>query len=111
MNILIVENDEALGSTLVQVVETYNWGQGYLAASYGEACELLNSVRPDVALVDYFLNEDGEFERVLEILGGVPKIIMMTASKATAEILREQYPNHHVIKKPFDLDELSKILL
>lgn len=111
MNILVVEDNKDLGSILVQVIEVYSWGKGYLATSPEEAGELLNQVRLDVVLVDYYLNELTDFDKVMKLVTKIPKVIVITAANIKSEFFTDNYRIHSVVRKPFDLDELGKILL
>ncbi len=107
-NILLIEDDREIQSTLVRVLEAA--GYDVMAASNGvEGRRLADSQNPDLVITDMMMPKMGGFP-VLEHLKGLPKppkVIMITANeggrhKAYAEMLGvDDY-----LRKPFDMGVL-----
>ena len=108
--VLIVDDDHNVGDLLRQFLE----GEGYevrLAAKAGLGIKLVRECRPDVALVDLMMPDDGAtFSEQLQALynGGVP-VIMMSASGAMGEHEARRLGAEY-LAKPFDLDHVQKLI-
>ena len=105
--ILIVEDDEGIGTFLVEVITSETAYHPLLVTSADEALERVKTLVPDLFLLDYQLaptNGLKLFDQLQEIepLQGIPAILM------SANIPRKALADRQIsgIEKPFSLDDL-----
>ena len=107
--VFIVEDDEAIGALLVQVIEQETSYQAMLASDGFQALKMLQTVKPDVLILDYGLPDMNGFEfydtiHAVKALNHLPVLLV---SAQTARIQKEvetrQLP---LLQKPFELTNL-----
>jgi CheY-like chemotaxis protein len=105
--ILVVEDDEAIGMLLVQLLGQETCYQALLAADSFEALNVVRDIKPDLFILDYQLpamNGIQLYDRLHRInrLEHVPAILL------SARLPRHEVEKRSLIGlgKPFDLDEL-----
>ena len=105
--ILVVEDDEAIGTLLVQLLAQETCYQALLAADGFEALNMVREVKPDLFILDYQLpsmNGIQLYDRlhIISQLEKVPAILL------SARLPRYEVEKRSLIGlgKPFDLDEL-----
>ncbi len=106
--ILIVEDDEAIGTFLVQVLSQEAPYDVQLATSAHEALRIVREVTPDVFLLDYFLPSMSGLMlydqlHAMKRLEAVPAIMMSAVLPPEQELKKRRIIGIH---KPFDIDEL-----
>ena len=111
--ILIVEDEEAAGESVKNVLEMYGYFTLGVARSGREAIARASAIRPDLALMDVGL--DGELDGVetattLRERFGVPCVFLTAhADEATLERAKAAAPLGYVLK-PFEPRELRSII-
>ncbi len=105
--ILVVEDDQALGSTLRNVLSSSGY-QVWVAESGSEARATLEHLEPDLILLDLTLPDaDGLIlAATLKILRSTPIIIMSARTQQADRVLGLKLGADDFIAKPFDLEEL-----
>ena len=110
--VLVVEDDEDMGLILLEVLQ--EWGQNrqpplqvILTPDSREALELMDTVTPNLLVLDYYLprmNGLDLYDRLhaMEKLEHVPAIFL-SANPPMREIEKRHLTS---LKKPFNLDEL-----
>lgn len=105
--ILVVEDDEAIGTLLVQLLGQETCYQALLAADGFEALNVVREVKPDLFILDYQLPAMNGIQlydslHVMSQLENVPAILL------SARLPRHEVEKRSLISlgKPFDLDEL-----
>ena len=105
--ILVVEDDEAIGTLLVQLLAQETHYRALLAVDGFEALNVVREIKPDLFILDYQLPMMNGIQlydslHVISQLESVPAILLSV-----------RLPRHEVEKrsligmgKPFDLDEL-----
>lgn len=109
--ILIVEDDVDIGEFLVRAIEDEIHSHALLARDGDEALKFIASVTPAFILLDYQLPETNGLElydqfQSREELKTVP-VLFTSANPPVKELERR---NLQYIAKPFDLDDLLKML-
>ena len=105
--ILVVEDDEAIGALLVQLLVQETHCRALLAVDSFEALNVVREIKPDLFILDY----------QLPAMNGIQLYdclhIMSQLENVPAILLSARLPWHEVEKrsliglgKPFDLDEL-----
>ncbi|TMC37021.1 MAG: response regulator [Chloroflexi bacterium] len=100
--VFIVEDDEAIGTLLVQVIEQETSYQAVLAPDGFQALKMLRTVKPDVLILDYGLPDMNglEFYDTIHVL-----------SAQTARIQKEVKARHlPQLQKPFELTILLEAI-
>ncbi|HEU5382895.1 MAG TPA: response regulator [Ktedonobacteraceae bacterium] len=105
--ILVVEDDEGVGAFMVEALSSEAPYQALLATNAVEALAMVNTLRPDVCVLDYLLPgitglELADRLHSLEIFQQLP-IILMSAHAPNHAKEREDLL---FLAKPFSLDEL-----
>lgn len=112
MRTLIVEDDHAILETLDLFCKELG-NQCFCAGTVEDAIDAIKRYTPDIILLDILLH--GEYATGLIAFARQlypnykPKIIMMTAL-SNAERLAEQFKPDHLLKKPFDFDNLVNLM-
>ena len=111
--VFIVEDDEAIGTLLVQVIEQETPYQAVLASDGLQALKMLPTVKPDVLLLDYGLPDMNgiEFYDTIHAAKALEHLPVLIVSAQTARIQKEvkarQLPQ---LQKPFDLTTLLETI-
>ena len=111
--VFIVEDDEAIGTLLVQVIEQETPYQVVLASDGSQALKMLRTVKPDVLILDYGLPDMNglEFYDTIQAVKALKHLPVLIVSAETARIQKEikarQLPQ---LQKPFDLANLLQAI-
>ncbi|MDQ2886814.1 MAG: response regulator [Chloroflexota bacterium] len=105
--ILIVEDDEAIGEFIVQVITEETPYQATLLTNGKLALHVLKALKPSLLLLDYRLPAMTGIQLYdllceMQALENIP-VIIMSAHLPYQELQERQLPG---IAKPFELDEL-----
>lgn len=102
--ILVVEDDELIASTMEIALESRGYTLAGPVATLEAATHLLETMEPDLALIDYRL-EDCTSEGLLPLLQqrGIPTCVL---TGVAADSLPPAYAGCRVLQKPFRLNEL-----
>ena len=110
--VLVVEDDSAVRSLLRDVLELLGCAV-QLAANGREALEHLQQVRPDLVLLDFMMPiMDGRaFAAAVRRDGRTVDlpIVLMSAAPEAAQVSGE-IRAQALLRKPFDLDELARLV-
>ncbi|MDQ2717152.1 MAG: response regulator [Chloroflexota bacterium] len=105
--ILVVEDNEAIGQMIVQILSLETPYQAYLVQDSLDALEAAQDVRPHLLLLDYYLPHMTGLQLYDELcikqkLAAIPAIII------SANLPVQELKTRHIIglDKPFDLDAL-----
>ena len=109
--ILVVEDDEAIGTLLVQLLAQEACYQALLATDGFEALNVVREVKPDLFILDYQLPAMNGIQ-LYDSLHAISRL-----ENVPAILLSARLPQHEVEKrslisvgKPSDLDELLEIV-
>jgi DNA-binding response OmpR family regulator len=105
--ILVVEDDEDIGSFLVQAISQETTHHALLVSDGFQALKTIHELKPNLLIIDYQLPHMNGIElydrlRAVKDLEA-PPIIMMSARLPTHEIAKRKLV---AMKKPFELQEL-----
>ena len=89
--VFIVEDDEAIGELLVEVIEQETSYQAVLASDGFQALKMLRTVKPDVLILDYGLpGMNGlEFYDTIHAAKALKHLPVLIVSAETARIQKE----------------------
>lgn len=109
--ILVVEDDENIGSLLVQAIEQETPYQARLVMDSVQALELIPEIEPSLLILDYQLpklNGIQLFDRLqgLDHVCEIPTV-MISARLPMQEIKMRQITG---LRKPFELEDLFHVL-
>lgn len=109
--ILVVEDDEAIGSVIQQILLLETPYRVVLAGDGPQALHLVQHITPHLFVMDYQLPSTNGLElarRLLERpdLGTTPVILM---SAFAPELITQPHP-FDFLKKPFELDDLLQLV-
>jgi CheY-like chemotaxis protein len=107
--LLIVEDDEAIGGLLIQVIQQETPYQAVLVSDGFEALKMLRSLKPDLLILDYCLpGMNGlELYDTIHAVKGLEHIPVLVVSAETKNIQKEIEARHlPYLQKPFDLSDL-----
>ncbi len=111
--VFIVEDDEAIGTLLVQVIEQETPYQAVLASDGLQALKMLPTVKPDVLLLDYGLPDMNglEFYDTIHAVRSLEHLPVLIISAQTARIQTEVKARHiPQLQKPFELTTLLEAI-
>ncbi|WP_426702776.1 response regulator [Rhodanobacter sp. Col0626] len=102
--VLVVEDELMIATTLEMILSEKGYQVAGPVSTVEDALALLETARPDVALLDYRLG-GSTTEPLLSVLQerGIP-VCMLTGYGRDA--LPERYQQYSVLEKPFSLNEL-----
>jgi DNA-binding response OmpR family regulator len=107
--LLIVEDDEAIGSFLMQALQQETSYQVILTTDGFEALKMLRTLKPDLLILDYWLPGMNGLElydtiHAVQALEHIPVLIV----SAETAIIRKELEARHLphLQKPFDLADL-----
>jgi len=107
MRILVVEDDEDIGSFLVQAISQETTHHALLVSDGFQALKTIHELKPNLLIIDYQLphmNGIELYDRLSAVKGlEAPPTIMMSARLPTHEIAKRKIV---AMKKPFELQEL-----
>src|SRR5436305_10967378 len=109
----IVEDDEAIGELLVQVIEQETSYQAVLASDGFQALEMLRTVKPDVLILDYSLPDMNglEFYDTIQAVKALKHLPVLIISAQTARIQTEVKARQlSQLQKPFELTTLLEAI-
>ncbi|HZS76136.1 MAG TPA: response regulator [Ktedonobacteraceae bacterium] len=109
--ILVVEDDEGIGSFLVQAILQETPYEAELATDGFEAVQIYTELHPDLLILDYQLpgmNGIELYDRLLDKfrLAAIPAI-MISARLPTKDIAKRKLAS---MRKPFELEDLFDML-
>lgn len=109
--VLIVEDDAALGETLVQLFRELTPHFIFLATDANQAIAVLRSLIPDLLLVDYWLPHMTGLTfydrlQMVQDLKGIP-VLFMSADHSLQELCERHAP---FLTKPFDVEDLLQTI-
>ncbi|GCE30470.1 hypothetical protein KDA_59540 [Dictyobacter alpinus] len=109
--LLVVEDDESIGETIIQVIDNETDYHATLAIDARQALEVIKHLKPDAILLDYqlpYINGIQLYDQLhaLEDYKYIP-VILMSANLPYKEVRQRQMIT---LKKPFELDELVEIV-
>src|SRR5437763_2212752 len=110
--VFIVEDDEAIGELLVQVIEQETSYQAVLASDGFQARKMLRTVKPDLLILDYGLPDMNGLElyETIHAVKAMEHLPVLIISAETVRIQKEvkarQLPQ---LKKPLKLSNLFKV--
>lgn len=110
--ILIVEDDVALGTLLLEFLQEEIGRQVFLAPNGESAIHLFQQIAPDVCILDYHLPDTNglDLSRHLQQLNEHQSIPMVLMSANLPSTIRAM-PYLGLLKKPFDLDILLELVM
>ena len=111
--VFIVEDDEAIGTLLVQVIEQETSYQAVLAPDGFQALKMLRTVKPDVLILDYGLPDMNglEFYDTIHAVKSLKHLPVLIISAQTARIQTEVKARHlPQLQKPFELTILLEAI-
>ncbi len=111
--VFIVEDDEAIGTLLVQVIEQETPYQAVLASDGLQALKMLPTVKPDVLLLDYGLPDMNglEFYDTIHAVRSLEHLPVLIISAQTERIQTEVKARHiPQLQKPFELTTLLEAI-
>ena len=111
--VFIVEDDEAIGTLLVQVIEQETSYQAVLASNGFQALKMLPTVKPDVLLLDYGLPDMNglEFYDTIHTAKALKHLPVLIISAETVQIQKEVKARHlSQLQKPFELTTLLEAI-
>jgi CheY-like chemotaxis protein len=109
--ILVVENDEAIGEFLIEVLKAFTPYQALLVTDGMQALERVKTLVPDLFILDYFLPKINGLELYMYFqergeLWATP-VLLMSANAPVQEIGEHRI---YFIKSSFELDELLQMV-
>lgn len=107
--VFIVEDDEAIGPLLVQVIEQETSYEAVLASDGFQALKMLRTVKPDVLILDYGLPDMNglEFYDTIHADKALKHLPVLIVSAETVRIQKEVKARQlSQLKKPFELTTL-----
>jgi DNA-binding response OmpR family regulator len=111
--VFIVEDDETIGTLLVQVIEQETPYQAVLASDGFQALKMLQTVKPDVLLLDYGLPDMNglEFYDTIHAVRSLEHLSVLIVS-AEAERIQKEVQARHLpqLQKPFELTTLLEAI-
>jgi DNA-binding response OmpR family regulator len=111
--VFIVEDDEAIGRLLVQVIEQETSYQAVLASDGFQALKMLQTVKPDVLLLDYGLPDMNglEFYDTIHAVKSLKHLPVLIISAETVQIQKEVKARQlSQLQKPFELTTLLEAI-
>lgn len=110
--ILIVEDDEAIGDLLVQVLKSEAPYTVLLAADATQALETVKSIKPNLYILDYHLpGIDGlELHDRLHAIEGLEAISTLMVSSHSPSRQTMQQRRITYLKKPFELSDILRAI-
>jgi DNA-binding response OmpR family regulator len=111
--VFIVEDDEAIGRLLVQVIEQETPYQAVLASDGLQALKMLPTVKPDMLILDYGLPDMNglEFYDTIQAVKSLKHLPVLLVSAQTARIQTEVQARHlWQLQKPFELTTLLETI-
>jgi DNA-binding response OmpR family regulator len=111
--VFIVEDDEAIGALLVQVIEQETSYQAVLASDGFQALKMLRTVKPDLLILDYGLpGMNGlEFYDTIHAVKALEHLPVLIVSAETARIQKEAKARQlSQLKKPFEITNLLEAI-
>src|SRR5438132_5524721 len=111
--VFIVEDDEAIGTLLVQVIEQETPYQVVLASDGSQALKMLRTVKPDVLILDYGLPDMNglEFYDTIHAVKAVKHLPVLIVSAETGRIQKEIKARQlSQLQKPFELANLLQAI-
>jgi CheY-like chemotaxis protein len=108
--VLIVDDEVAMGNMLAACVDL--WGMEPIVATTGaEALQLIEQSRPDLILTDFMMPgmTGHEFCRRARAEGRLQDVPVILTSSAPEAAARDS-PADALLPKPFDLDEVEKVV-
>jgi two-component system, LytTR family, response regulator LytT len=105
MDVLIIEDEIIIAAELSQILESIGYNVVGMAVNYSSAIAILNSEKPDIAIIDIHLNGSKTGVDVGKYINENNKIpfIFLTSNtdKNTIDLALETKPNAYLVK-PFD---------
>jgi len=111
--VFIVEDDEAIGMLLVQVIEQETSYQAVLASDGFQALKMLRTVKPDLLILDYGLPDMNGLELydTIHAVKALKHLPVLIVSAETARIQKEVTARQlSQLKKPFELTNLLEAI-
>ena len=111
--VFIVEDDEAIGTLLVQVIEQETPYQVVLASDGSQALKMLRTVKPDVLILDYGLPDMNglEFYDTIHTVKALEHLPVLIVTAEAARIQKEVKARQlWQLKKPFDLTDFLEAI-
>jgi DNA-binding response OmpR family regulator len=110
MNILIIDDDEAIVDVTRMLFEQSGWQVDTFLQFPG--FDVAQSINPDVMLLDYWMTglSGRDLLEALQqhpTLSKVPRIVMSAMQQIESQV--QDLDVHAIIKKPFDIDELLRL--
>jgi CheY-like chemotaxis protein len=108
--VLIVDDEVAMGNMLAACVDL--WGMEPIVATTGaEALQLIEQSPPDLIVTDFMMPgmTGHEFCRRARATGGLQGVPVILTSSAPEAAGRDS-PADAFVPKPFDLDEVEKVV-
>ena len=113
--ILVIDDDGGVRGAIRKILEAD--GHEILEAADGaEGLRVYSEVKPDLVLTDLYMPGVDGFEAVIRVMGEFPDARVMVMSgggwESTAAVLEQarQLGAAAVLSKPFDVDELRRIV-
>ena len=111
MRIILIEDDELIRETTVELLELAGHETVAAAASGQEALAAAPALAADLAIIDYSLPDmDGDeaATRLREIFPALP--IVITSGRRLDHSSLSLAPPVHFLQKPYDLDTLTTLI-
>ena len=109
--ILVVEDDVAIGTLLVQLLAQEACYQALLAADGFEALNMVREVKPDLFILDYQLPRMNGIE-LYDHLHAMPELNLTPAMMISARLPQRELEKRNILgmNKPLDLDEFLQAI-
>jgi CheY-like chemotaxis protein len=110
-SILIVEDDVDIGNLLLQAIELETSYHAVLATDAFEALKIINTMHPDLFVLDYHLPRMNGLE-LYDSLRTIEALKDSAALFISADIPEKELEARHVsfLRKPFDLDDFVQTI-
>jgi|SRR5215469_6067307 len=111
--VFIIEDDEAIGAFLVQAIQQETPYQAVLASDGFQALKMLQTVKPDLLILDYGLpGLNGlEFYDSIHAIKALEHLPVLIVSAQAVRIQKEVETRQlSQLKKPFELTDLFEVI-
>ena len=108
--VLIVEDEALVALTLEDMLTEAGYAVCGTAYEPKEALRLARDHRPDIAVVDVRLADEGDGIALADALSALQPVLILFATGNPAEVLKRARSGHGCLSKPFEADWLLRAL-
>ncbi|HLH62117.1 MAG TPA: response regulator [Ktedonobacteraceae bacterium] len=111
--ILIVEDDKSIGELLALALTQESEYQPVVTRSSKQALGVISQVKPDLLLIDYYLQRGNGldlYDQILAMQGfeDIPAVFLTMGDEQLQPLFEQRHLA--VLEKPFDLDSLFQVI-